>query len=77
MSVIDRLKNYFSGLGSSEGSYSGPRPGQGAVVHHSSGNADFDGLVEIAIARGEKPSEQELLPREQGANQRRRVQANE
>jgi hypothetical protein len=31
-------------LGRDEGSALGPKPGKGAVVHHSPGEADFDGL---------------------------------
>ena len=31
-------------LGRSEGTELGPKPGQGAVVHQCSGEADFDGL---------------------------------
>jgi hypothetical protein len=31
-------------MGRDEGSEPGPEPGKGAVVHHCSGEADFDGL---------------------------------
>ena len=31
-------------LGRDEGRELGPEPGKGAVVHHSPGEADFDGL---------------------------------
>jgi hypothetical protein len=31
-------------MGRDEGRELGPRPGKGAVLHHSSGEADFDGL---------------------------------
>ena len=34
----------FDDLGGSEGRQLGPRPGKGAVLHYSSGEADFDGL---------------------------------
>lgn len=34
----------FDDIGRAEGKELGPRPGKGAVVHHSSGEADFDGL---------------------------------
>jgi len=34
----------FDDLGRAEGRELGPRPGKGAVVHHCSGEADFDGL---------------------------------
>jgi len=35
---------YFDDLGRAEGRELGPRPGKGAVVHHCSGEADFDGM---------------------------------
>jgi len=31
-------------VGLDEGKETGPRPGMGAVLYHSSGEADFDGL---------------------------------
>jgi len=34
----------FDDMGRAEGNRPGPRPGKGAVVHGSSGEADFDGL---------------------------------
>lgn len=34
----------FDDMGQDEGLQVGPKPGNGAVVHHSSGEADFDGL---------------------------------
>jgi len=34
----------FDDLGRDEGSHPGPRPGNGAVIYHCSGEADFDGL---------------------------------
>ena len=33
----------FGWGGRSSGDERGPRPGDGAVIHHSSGEADFDG----------------------------------
>ncbi|HYD00796.1 MAG TPA: hypothetical protein VEB22_06165 [Phycisphaerales bacterium] len=35
---------YVDDMGGAEGKRLGPRPGEGAVVHSSSGEADFDGL---------------------------------
>ena len=67
MSLVDRLKDYFRGLGSSEGSHSGPRPGQGAVVHHSSGNADFDGRQESDARSPKRSSDSRLFPAERTA----------
>jgi hypothetical protein len=32
-------------MGADEGKQRGPEPGKGGVVHHSSGEADFDGLA--------------------------------
>ena len=31
-------------MGRDEGKHLGPKPGEGAVIHSSSGEADFDGL---------------------------------
>ena len=36
-------------IGWAEGRQVGPRPGQGAVLYHSSGEADFDGLPGDAL----------------------------
>ena len=36
-------------LGRSEGPMVGPKPGDGAVIHHSSGEEDFDGLPGDAL----------------------------
>ncbi|HEY7166539.1 MAG TPA: hypothetical protein VIB79_18345 [Candidatus Binatia bacterium] len=37
------LARIFGQLGRNEGAEQGPEPGDGAVIHHSSGEADFDG----------------------------------
>lgn len=34
----------FDDMGRAEGRQLGPKPGKGAVLHQSSGEADFDGL---------------------------------
>jgi len=34
----------FDDIGRAEGRQLGPKPGSGAVIHHSTGEADFDGL---------------------------------
>jgi hypothetical protein len=34
----------FDDMGRAEGRRLGPKAGKGAVLHHSSGEADFDGL---------------------------------
>ena len=43
-SIGDFLTRILGGFGSSSGGERGPEPGDGAVIHHSSGEADFDGL---------------------------------
>jgi hypothetical protein len=40
----DILTRLLSRLGRSSGDERGPQPGAGAVIHRSSGEADFDGL---------------------------------
>lgn len=43
----------FDDLGSDEKRPVGPRPGSGAVIHHCSGEADFDGLPGDELASRE------------------------
>ncbi len=43
-SVRDFLTRFLGLFGRSEEGERGPDPGDGAVIHHSSGEADFDGL---------------------------------
>jgi hypothetical protein len=43
-SIGDFFTRIFGWGGRSSGDERGPRPGDGAVIHHSSGEADFDGL---------------------------------
>ncbi|HKX50067.1 MAG TPA: hypothetical protein VJQ48_06495 [Candidatus Binatia bacterium] len=48
MATFQSIGNFFTRIfgwgGRSWGGERGPQPGDGAVVHHSSGEADFDGL---------------------------------
>ena len=48
MATFQSVGNFFTRIfgwgGRSWGGERGPQPGDGAVVHHSSGEADFDGL---------------------------------
>jgi hypothetical protein len=39
----DRLTRILGRMGRSSGEEEGPEPGDGAVIHNSSGEADFDG----------------------------------
>lgn len=43
-SIGDFLSRLLGRVGRSSGDERGPQPGDGAVIHHSSGEADFDGL---------------------------------
>jgi hypothetical protein len=43
-SIGDFLARLLGRVGLSSGGERGPEPGDGAVIHHSSGEADFDGL---------------------------------
>ena len=45
----DGLSEMLSRLGRSSGDSHGPAPGDGAVMHHSSGESDFDGLSGDAL----------------------------
>jgi hypothetical protein len=46
--TLRSIRDFFTGLlgrvGVSSGEERGPKPGEGAVIHHSSGEADFDGF---------------------------------
>jgi hypothetical protein len=44
MKIFHFLARFFGRSDRGEGRERGPQPGDGAVVHHSSGEADFDGL---------------------------------
>jgi hypothetical protein len=48
--IMKTLGDFFSRilgrLGRSSGEHRGPEAGDGAVIHHSSGEADFDGSPE-------------------------------
>ena len=43
-SIGDFITRILGRIGVSSGEERGPEPGDGAVIHHSSGEADFDGL---------------------------------
>jgi hypothetical protein len=43
-SIAHFLSRILGRVGLSSGEERGPEPGDGAVIHHSSGEADFDGL---------------------------------
>ena len=43
-SIADFLTRLLGRIGVSSREERGPEPGDGAVIHHSSGEADFDGL---------------------------------
>lgn len=43
-SLGDFLTRFLGRFGRSEGIHRGPYPGDGAVIHDASGEADFDGL---------------------------------
>ena len=43
-SIGDFVTRFLGRIGVSSGEERGPKPGQGAVIHHSSGEADFDGF---------------------------------
>jgi hypothetical protein len=43
-SIGNFLTRILGRVGRSSGDERGPEPGEGAVIHHSSGEADFDGL---------------------------------
>ena len=50
-------------LGQSSGEERGPNPGEGAVIHHSSGEADFDGAPEDLPPPRKSAADQPYPPR--------------
>lgn len=62
----------FDDLGRDEGKQLGPRSGKGAVLHHSTGEADFDGLAGDELPRREavkrKLHEDAIAPSEMSAD---------
>jgi hypothetical protein len=68
MSFIDKLKHALRDVGHSEGKEPGPEPGDGAVVHHSSGNADFDGLPGDVLPPRKGEPEDQVAPQKRAAD---------
>jgi hypothetical protein len=50
-SVGNFLTQFLAIFGRSEGGERGPDPGDGAVIHESSGEADFDGYLGTCYLR--------------------------
>jgi hypothetical protein len=55
-------------MGADEGDRRGPEPGKGAVIHHSSGEADFDGLPGDALPPRKDPENDLPYPPERAAD---------
>ena len=55
-------------LGGSSGSGRGPAPGDGAVIHHSSGEADFDGVSGDAMPPVKSGEDNQPYPRDRRAD---------
>ena len=68
MTLIDKLKRLFRDFGKSEGHPVGPEPGDGAVVHHASGNADFDGLPGDVLPPRKLSPESQHMPRDRSTD---------
>ena len=61
MAVIDKM-------GSDEGNERGPEPGKGAVIHDSTGEADFDGLPSDALPPKKDDERSRVAPPERSAD---------
>jgi uncharacterized membrane protein YuzA (DUF378 family) len=66
--VIAMIARSRRGLGHDEGDHRGPRPGDGAVVHHSSGEIDFDGSAGNALSQRKDPERDLPYPSERSAD---------
>jgi len=67
MTILEKLKDLLS-IGWSSGDQRGPRPGDGAVLHDSSGNADFDGLPGDALPPRKREVKDQLHPHERASD---------
>ena len=68
-SVGNFLTQFLALFGRSEGGERGPDPGDGAVIHESSGEADFDGLPGNVLppVKGD-PDREQPYPRKRSAD---------
>ncbi len=62
------LTRILGRLGHSSGDERGPKPGDGAVIHHSSGEADFDGSPESVPPPVKDPEGNLPYPRNKAAD---------
>ena len=68
-SVGNFLTQFLALFGRSEGGERGPDPGDGAVIHESSGEADFDGLPGNVLPPVKDDSDREQsYPRKRSAD---------
>ena len=68
-SVRDFLTRFLGLFGRSEGGERGPDPGDGAVILHSSGEADFDGLPgDVLPPVKDGPDYKQPYPRKRSAD---------
>lgn len=64
MTIVEKVMDLVNGVGWSNRDQRGPRPGDGAVIHFSSGNADFDGLPGDVLPPRKLAPEEELCHKE-------------
>jgi hypothetical protein len=55
-------------MGRDEGPNLGPEPGKGAVIHHASGEADFDGLSGDELPPRKNVEQNQPFPPEKSAD---------
>jgi hypothetical protein len=55
-------------MGREEGDKLGPEPGKGAVVHHQSGEADFDGTPGDQLPPRKNPEKDQPAPPKRAAD---------
>jgi hypothetical protein len=67
-SIGDIIMRFLGRMGRSEGGERGPEPGDGAVIHHSSGEADFDGSDGNAARPAESSNRNLPYPPERSAD---------
>ena len=68
MRIIDELLGLEDDMGRDEGAEPGPKAGEGAVVHHLSGESDFDGLPGDELPARKDPEKAKPFPQERAAD---------
>ena len=67
-SIVNFFTRLFGGVGLSSGEERGPKAGEGAVIHSSSGEADFDGASGDDLPPVKDPNRDQPYPPKRAAD---------